>query len=448
MPEFARYLSPVPSHPPRLPLSPALIRTQLRRNTLPFFLRRSAKRYGDLIQLRPSIWLASHPDLTRQILVANPTKWSKARGVEKTKRLLGEGLLGSHGESHRARRRLLQPLFAVARLPLYADTILDCAHEARDKWHDGARVDIGKEMSALALSIVTRGVFGVGLQGRDEKIAASLDDAMSIFNIAMMPGGDLWERIPTIDKRFRAARRDLDEIVYELIETKRSGDISGDDVLSILLRARDENGQGLTNQDIRDEAMTLLMAGHETTANALTFAFWFVGKNPSTQRHLEAEVDQVLGGRRATYHDLPNLKYTRAVLSEAMRLLPPAWIIGRRTLEDVALEWENGPTVVPTGTTVLVSSLVIGHDERFWPDARSFKPSRWANGFEPRKGAYFPFGAGSRACLAENFAWMEATLSLATLYQKFRAHPACVLELEPSATMRPRGALWMTLESR
>ena len=436
--------------PPKLPISPALLRTMMFRHSLPFFLRRSAKRYGDLIQLRDGVWLASHPDLVRQILVANPQKWSKARGVEKTKRLLGEGLLGSHGELHRGRRRLLQPLFAVARLPIYTDTILDCALETRERWRDGQTVDIGGEMSHLALSIVTRGVFGVGVPGREEKIARSLDDAMSLFNISMMPGGDWLERLPTVERKFRNARGALDEIVYDLIEARRRGCIEGntegDDVLSILLSARDENGDDLTDENIRDEAMTLLMAGHETTANALTFAFWLVGRHPQVWEQLKAEVDAVLGQRRATYDDLPHLKTTRAVLAEAMRLLPPAWIVGRRAVEEVTLDWQNGPTIVPLGTTILISPFVIQRDERFWPDARHFDPSRWQNDFEPARGTYFPFGAGSRACLAENFAWMEATLCLATLSQKFRALPVGKLDLEPSATMRPRGRLWMKLE--
>ena len=407
--------------PPKVPLSPALLRTLLWRHSLPFFLRRNAKRYGDLIQLREGVWLASHPDLARQILVANPGKWSKARGVEKTKRLLGEGLLGSHGELHRARRRLLQPLFAVARLPIYTQTILDCALQTRGAWRDGQTVDIGGEMSHLALSIVTRGVFGVGVPGREAKIARALDDAMGLFNVSMMPGGDWWEQLPPIDKKFRKARGDLDAIVYDLIETRRRdnrdnhlGDacIEGDDVLSILLRARDENGAALSDENIRDEAMTLLMAGHETTANALTFAFWLVGRHPQVGEQLAAEIDAVLGERRADYDDLPALQFTRAVLSEAMRLLPPAWIVGRRAVEDVTLDWHGDPTRVPRGTTILISPFIIGRDERFWPRARRFDPSRWQNGFEPERGTYFPFGAGSRACLAENFAWMEATLCL------------------------------------
>lgn len=436
--------------PAKLPLTPALLRTLLFRHSLPFFLRRCVKRYGDLIQLRSGTWLASHPDLVRQILVANPGKWSKARGVEKTKRLLGEGLLGSHGELHRSRRRLLQPLFAVARLPFYADTILDCALETRDRWQNGATVDIGAEMSVLALSILTRGVFGAGIEGRESEISRGLDASMKSFNLAMMPGGDVWERIPHVERRFQQGKRAIDDLVYELIEARRNAGVreSDEDVLSILLRARNEDGSGLRDEDIRDEAMTLLMAGHETTANVLTFAHWFVGRHPAARERLEAEVDAVLGERRATYDDLAQLKYTRAILSEAMRLVPPAWMIGRRALEDMTLDWQGQTVEVPEGTTILISPFVLHRDERFWESARSFEPSRWENEFQPAKGVYLPFGAGARTCIAENFAWMEATLSLATLTQKFRAFPVGKLDLEPTATMRPRRALWMRLESR
>ena len=434
--------------PPAVPVTPALLRTLMWRHSLPFFFRRLAKRYGDLIQLRQGVWLASHPDLTRQILVLNPKKWHKARGVEKTKRLLGEGLLGSHGDLHRARRRLLGPLFSVGRLPFYADTIMDCALETRAGWQGGARVDMSDAMSSLALSIITRGVLGLGLAGREAKIARALDDGMKLFNISMMPGGDAWERIPWIEKPFLEARATMDEIVYDLIETKRRGDISGDDVLSIMLRARDDDGQGLSNRNIRDEALTMLIAGHETTGNALCFSWWLMGRHPHVQARLGEELDEVLGQRNATYDDLAHLKYTRAVLNESMRLLPPAWTVGRRAVEDVTLEWAGGPTQVPRDTMILISPFVLGRDERFWDDARTFEPSRWEQGFEPQKGLYIPFGSGSRACIAENFAWMEATLALATLAQKFRAHPAGVLDLEPSATMRPRGPLWMKLEAR
>ena len=436
--------------PAKLPITPALARTMMFRHSLPFFLRRCVKRYGDLLQLRPGIWLASHPDLVRQILVANPGKWSKARGVEKTKRLMGEGLLGSHGELHRGRRRLLQPLFAVARLPFYADTIRDCALETRDKWRDGETVNIAREMSVLTLSMITRGVFGAGIEGREIEISRGLDVSMKSFNLAMMPGGDIWERIPHVERRFQAGKAAIDAIVYELIEARRNAGVSetDEDVLSILLRARGEDGSGLRDEDIRDEAITLLMAGHETTASVLAFSHWFVGRHPDVRARLETEVDEVLGDGRATYADLADLKYTRAILSEAMRLAPPAWMIGRRALETMTLNWKNDSTEVPAGTTILMSPFVMHRDERFWENARSFEPSRWENDFQPARNAYLPFGAGARTCIAENFAWMEATLSLATLAQKFRAHPIGKLDLEPSATLRSRGPLWMKLESR
>lgn len=434
--------------PPRLPVSPALLRAVWGRRSLPFFLKRAARRYGDVLQLRRGIWLASHPELARQILVANPTSWSKAQGVEKTKRLLGEGLLGSSGETHRARRRLLQPLFASARLPLYADTVVSCALETRESWRNEEVVDISAQMSSLALSIVTRSVFGAGLDGSEAKVAGALDEAMRLFNGAMTPLGDWFERLPHIAQRFERARAQLDEIVFALIESKRREGARSDDVLSVLLRARDEDGQGLGDEAVRDEAMTLLLAGHETTANALTFSWWFLSRHPAAREKLEREADEVLNGCRATFDDLRSLVWTRAVLSETMRLLPPAWMVGRRALRDVTLDFEGHELCVPAGTTVLVSAFLLHRDARFWNEPRRFDPSRWNGDFEPTKWSYLPFGAGHRACLAENFAWMEATLSLATLAQNFRARAVSPLALEPSVTLRPRGQLLMRLERR
>lgn len=435
--------------PPQIPRSPAFFGAIWSRQTMPFFLKRAARNYGDLLQLREGLWLASHPDLVQQILVANPTKWSKARGVEKTKSLLGEGLLGSGGELHRSRRRLLQPLFAVARLPFYADAIVECAQETRAQWHDGLVVDMHEQMSALALRIVARSVFGSGIEGQEAQVSEALDVAMRLFNGSMTPLGDTYERLPWVRNRFMQARTQLDDIVYGLIEQKRREGAAGEGVLDILLRARDEDGQELDDESLRDEAMTLLLAGHETTANALTFAWWFLGRYPAVRRKLEAEVDDVLGERRAVYEDLPRLTWTRAVLSEAMRLLPPAWAVGRRAVEDNPVTVNGKTFVVPSGTTVLMSSFVLHRDPRFWKQPNRFLPSRWTEeGFAPAKWSYLPFGAGSRACLAENFAWMEATLALATLAQEFRVTSGVTLKLEPSVTLRPRGPLPLCIEKR
>ena len=313
----------------------------------------------------------------------------------------------------------------------------DCALETRAKWSHGAVINIAAEMSVLTLSMITRGIFGAGIEGREIEISRGLDVSMKSFNLAMMPGGDVWERIPHVERRFQAGKAAIDAIVYSLIEARRRAGVSetDEDVLSILLRARNEDGSSLRDEDIRDEAITLLMAGHETTASVLAFSHWFVGRHPDVAARLEAEVDEVLGARRATYADLAGLKHTRAILSEAMRLAPPAWMIGRRANETMTLNWRDKSVEVPAGMTILMSPFVLHRDERFWENARSFEPSRWENGFRAgAKGAYLPFGAGARTCIAENFAWMEATLSLATLAQKFRAHPIGKLDLEPSAT--------------
>lgn len=434
--------------PPVVPLSPALIHASWGRQDLPFLLRRTARRYGDVVQLRPGVWLASHPELVQQVLVANPTKWSKARGTEKTKSLLGEGILGSGGELHRSRRRVLQPLFAASRLSLYADTIVQCALETRAHWQHGQTVDMNSAMSALALRIVARSVFGVGIEGQEEQVSSALDDAMRLFNGTMTPIGDWFESFPPIRRRFARVRAELDEVVYGLIESKRREGAQGEDVVSVLLRVRDEDGQGLNDEAIRDEAMTLLLAGHETTANALAFAWWFLSRYGQVRRQLESEADSVIGDGIASFEAMRALTWTRAVLSETMRLLPPAWIVGRRATQDLTLERGGNEFDVPEGTTVLVSAFVVHRDKRFWSEPRRFNPTRWTNDFVPAKWSYFPFGAGHRACLAEGFAWMEATLALATLAQQFRVHEVGPLRLEPSVTLRPRGPLWMRLEKR
>jgi len=438
--------------PTRLRPTPALLRAVWGRRSLPFFLVRAAKRYGDALELRgwryPILFFA-HPDLVQQTLVANPTKWSKARGIEKTKKMLGDGLLTSGGDGHRARRRILQPLFSAARLPLYADTIVDCTLETRGSWQDGEAVDMNAAMSRMALTIISRSVFGTCAASESAKVAGALDDAMRLFNGSMTPLGDVFERLPWIRARFLASRADLDSVVYGLLEQRRREGAGGSDVLSVLLHARDENGQALPDSAIRDEAMTLLLAGHETTANALTFAWSFLGRHPQVRAELDRELDAVLGPRRATYADLEQLKWTRAVLAETMRLLPPAWMVARRALEDMDIEFGGRTLRVPRGATVLVSSFVLHRDPRFWPEPNRFHPARWlAEGFAPHKWSYIPFSAGTRSCLAEQFAWMEGTLALATLAQEFRAAPMNRLQLEPSVTLRPRGPLWMKLSRR
>ncbi len=458
---------------PQILLSPALWRAVWGRRSLPLFLARSAARYGDLIQLRPRVWLASHPSLAQQVLSENATKWSKARGVEKTGRLLGDGILGSHGDKHRARRRLLQPLFAAARLPFYRGAIIESALETRARWREGQVVDMHAEMSALALSIVARTVFGSDmemlLRAQTERVAASLDEAMRLFNGSMTPVGDLYERLPPVQKRFQFTRAALDGVIFELMAAKRralsSGAAPGQDALSVLLAARDEKGAALPDEDIRDEAMTLLLAGHETTANALCFAWWFLGHHPAARARLDAELDAEISGEILADEPFDPARFpqTRAILSETMRLLPPAWVVARCALEDIELRTAEVRTAsprtsasrvavprvtVPRGTTVFVSPFVMGRDARFWHDARRFNPTRWTRDFVPENWSYLPFGAGHRACLAENFAWMEAILCLATLARRFTARPLEALRLEPSVTLRPRGALWMRLTCR
>jgi len=438
--------------PIRLRPTPALLRAVWGRRSLPFFLVRAAKRYGDALELRgwryPILFFA-HPDLVHQTLVANPTKWSKARGIEKTKKILGDGLLTSRGDLNRTRRRIIQPLFAAARLPIYSQTVIDCALETREGWRDSEVLDMNAAMSQLTLTIISRSVFGACAASQSAKVAGALDVGMRLFNGSMTPLGDLIERLPPFQKRLKAARADFDSVVYALLEERRREGAGGTDILSVLLKYRDENGEPLPDEAIRDEALTLLLAGHETTANALAFAWNFLGRHPHIREELDRELDAVLGGRRPSYDDLPQLKWTRAILAETMRLLPPAWMVARRATEDIEIEFKGEKYTVPQGATVLISSFVMHRDGRFWPEPNRFNPARWlAEGFTPHKWSYIPFSAGTRSCLAEQFAWMEGTLALATMAQEFYAQPLNRIQIEPSVTLRVRGQLWMKMERR
>jgi cytochrome P450 len=253
-------------------------------------------------------------------------------------------------------------------------------------------------------------------------------------------------------RRFNRARARLDGVVYRIIDERRRGGEDRGDLLSMLLLAEDEEGdrQGMSNEQVRDEAMTLFLAGHETTANLLAWTWYLLARNPEAERRLHAEIDAVLeDGRAPTVDDLPRLRYAEMVVSEVMRLYPPAWAVGRRAVAD----HEAGGYHVPAGSLILVSQYVAHRDPRFWPDPERFDPERWtpeARGQRPQF-AYFPFGGGPRRCVGEAFAWMEATLILATLAARgrMRLAPGRTAETSPRITLRPgRGGVPVILERR
>jgi cytochrome P450 len=425
-------------------------------NRIPAFFRAVTNRYGPIASFRLGrrrFYFANEPAAIEELLVGNPRAYVKGRGTQRLERLLGTGLLTSNGELHLRQRRLVQPAFHRERIAGYAATMVARAERCAGAIALGRPLDMGAEMSRLTLGIAAETLFGADVDREAERIGAALDEAMSSFPLAISPLGELLDHLPMIPvvRRFRAARAALDAVVYRMIARRRERRIAGaaegpPDVLGMLLDAADAEG-GMPTEQIRDEALTLLLAGHETTANALTWTWLLLARYPAVETRLQAELERVLGGRAPAMEDLPALEFARDVIAEAMRLYPPAWVVGRRAVEPAAL----GGWTVPTDGVVLACQWVTHRDPRFWNDPEAFRPERWSNGETAAlpKFAYFPFGGGNRLCIGEAFAWTETVLVLATIARRLRFHAAPdlgVVAAEPLVTLRPAAPVRMIAE--
>ena len=416
------------------------------------FLSGCAREHGDVVRLRfmgQTFYLLSNPDLIEYVLVENNRNFNKTRLLRRNRRLLGEGLLTSEGEFWRRQRRLAQPAFHRKRVAAYGEVMVAFAERSLEGWRDGETIDVHEEMMRLTLEVVAKCLFDADVRaeandvGRAMKVA--LEDFSSQRRLIRIP-----KSIPTPHNlRFERAARRLDEIVRAIIEEHRkSGDEDRGDLLSMLMLAEDESGQRMTDKQLRDEVMTLFLAGHETTANVLSWAFWLLSLNAEADAKLAAELGRVLGGRVPTVADLPNLPYVERVLKESMRLYPPAWVMGREAIG----ECEVGGYRMPTGTTALMSQWVAHRDPRYHHDPERFDPDRWTAEYEeglPRF-AYFPFGGGPRQCIGASFAMTEARLILAAIAQRFRMELASGQRVEPyaSVTLRPKAGMRMILTGR
>ena len=425
----------------------------MRRDTLGF-LRSMAQRYGDLVhfQIGPQdYYLVNDPEWIRAILVTDHRNFAKGRGLEISKRLLGEGLLTSEGDFHRKQRRLVQPAFHRQRIAAYGDVMVEKADHLREEWREGTTLDISEEMMRLTLGIVGKTLFDTDIASETLEIGEAISESIHMMNWMMLPFAKKLEPLMLpLTRRFQKARQRLDSTVYRMIREHRHGGKDRGDLLSMLLMAQDElgDGEGMTDEQVRDEAMTLFLAGHETTANALTWTWYLLSQNPEAEVRLHAELDTVLTGRLPTDADVPQLTYTRKVLAESMRLYPPAWVIGRRVLNDYRI----GEYVVPAGSVCMLSQYVSHHDPRWFPDPFRFDPERWTpEAQESRpKFAYYPFGSGPRVCIGEGVAWMEGILLIATLAQRWRMQlvPGHRVAMQPVVTLRPRYGMRMTLTRR
>jgi cytochrome P450 len=421
------------------------------------FLSTARREHGDVVELRILVWravLVSHSDGVRHVLQERHTAYSKDNvDYRMLKPVLGEGLVTSDGDFWRRQRRLIQPAFHRERIAALGTLMTERTALMLERWAplaaEGAVVDVAAEMSRLALDIVARALFRVDVASTMDRIG----EAVTILNRHTTdrfdsPIGLLLAGIPPILPRARRALRALNEVVYGIIAEHRRGERDGD-LLSSLLELRDEEtGQGMSDRQLRDEVMTLLLAGHETTANALAWTWHLLARHPQATECLHAELAAVLGDRLPSVADLPRLPWTRMVLEEAMRLYPPAWLISRAAKEDDVI----GGFHVPRGATVMLSSWVTHRHPGLWDDPERFEPERFAPervAARPRF-AYFPFGGGPRLCIGSGFAMTEAQLVLASVASRYRLEsvPGHEPHLEPLVTLRPRDGLPMRLQPR
>ncbi|MEO8579950.1 MAG: cytochrome P450 [Gemmatimonadales bacterium] len=425
---------------------------QFARRRLPFLVE-SAKQYGDIVFFKVGnerIYLFNHPDLIRDVLVTNQKNFTKSRALVRAKRLLGEGLLTSEGEFHLRQRRLAQPAFHRDRITAYGLSMVEFAERTRSRWSDGVALDVHDDMMKLTLAIVAKTLFSADVEKEAAEIGEALTTAFEAFNIGILPFSELLEKLPLpYLKRFEAARARLDATIYRIIDERRATGADTGDLLSMLLLAQDAEGDGggMTDTQVRDEAMTIFLAGHETTANALSWTWYLLSQHPDVEVRFHSEID-ALGDRLLRPDDLASLPYTRMILAESMRLYPPAWAVGRRAIN----EFEAGGYQIPARSMVLMSQYIMHRDPRFHPDPERFDPERWrpeVAAARPRF-SYFPFGGGTRICIGEQFAWMEGILILATIAQKWRLRYAGGRSpmIEPQITLRPAGGITMSAEGR
>src|SRR5436190_14878941 len=406
---------------------------RMQRDPLPF-LTGLARDYGDIVQFKigPQVLvLINHPDLVRELLVTQHRSFHKSRVLQRSKIILGEGLLTSEDELHKRQRRLAQPAFHRDRITLYADEMVQRAARTRERWRDGATLDIHHEMMKLTLSVVAKTLFDAEVEGEEDDIGSALTSLIDLFPLLMNPYSVYFRKIPIPSTlRFKKAITRLDRTIYGIINERRASGEDRGDLLSMLLLAQDDEGDGggMTDRQVRDEAMTLFLAGHETTANGLAWTWYLAAQHP------------------ALFERLAECEYAEMAFAESMRLFPPAWAVSRLALEDVAI----GDWLVPRGAVAVACQAVMHRDPRYWPDPDRFDPSRFtAEGKAARpKFAYFPFGAGPRICIGEGFAWMEGVLMLATLAQRWRME-LLSRDVRPQAsiTLRPHGGIRVRLTS-
>jgi cytochrome P450 len=413
------------------------------------------KEYGDLymfeIKGQPLQYMMAHPDHIQEVTVKQADKFIKSPDYSDRRkgiaRFLGSGLLTSDGEFWKRQRKLVAPALHARRIEAYAQTMVDSTLKMLDGWQGRAEVDVDEDMMKTTLAIVARSLFNVDISGEARKIGDAMAVMQNMFGATNGPEALLPWWIPT-PQRFAARRavRDLNEIVYRMICERRQTNEDLGDLLSMLMLARDDAGQGMTDEQVRDEAVTMFLAGHDTTANTLNWTWVLLAQHPEIEARLHAEIDRVLAGRTPTLADLKQLPYVERVIKESMRLYPPAFTFSRAAAEDTQV----GDYFVPKDTVITVVSYYTHRHPDWWDEPEKFMPERFEHEKNLHRYAYIPFGAGPRVCIGNSFAMMEAQLMLATIAQRYqlRLAPGQAVEPEPLLTLRPKGGLKMRVQER
>jgi cytochrome P450 len=426
------------------------LRSPLRQDPLGF-MTRVTREYGDIVCLRffhIRTYLVVRPDLIEDVMVNNASKFIKGRVLRANRHLFGNGLLTSEGDFWLRQRRMMQPAFHRARVANYAATMTGCATRLLESWKPGETLDLHEAMMGLTLQIVGKTLFNADVE-RDapqvgETLHVLLEYTADFRRLVMTP-----QWLPTRQNlQAKRAVRQLTGIIDRIIEQRRQSREDAGDLLSLLIRARDEDGSRMTTQQLRDEALTLFLAGHETTASVLSWTWWLLAQHPQVEEKLHDELEAVLNGRTPTLEDFPRLVYASHILSESMRLYPPAWAIARMAIEN----HEIAGYPVPRGTGIAAIPWVVHRDPRWYENPEEFIPERWEGDLLKRnpRFAYFPFSFGPRQCIGNSFALMEANLVLATIAQRFRFRLRTEQPVVPlaSITLRPRYGLHVMPETR
>jgi cytochrome P450 len=421
----------------------------------PEFYKSNAARFGDALSfLTPNGFRQfqfNHPETIADVLTRDAQHHVRGVVLRRARGILGDGLLTSEEPLHLRQRRLASPAFHRDRIAGYGAEIVRLTGEMTATWQHDGQIEAHAETLRLTLRIISRCLLGCDVHASVQTFA----DSMSTFNdylpFALLPGASLLERLPIGPMPgMRRALAALDDLIFGMIRERRASGVAGDDLLGMLMQAQDDSG-AMNERQVRDEALTMLLAGHETTANALTFTLWLTAKHTDVQERMAAEVTEVCGDRLPEAADLPRLRYVEKTFAECLRLYPPAWVVARTARESYTMRTGE---FIPRGAHIVMSQLVVHHDERWWPDPMRFDPERFSDEAKAArpKLAYFPFGGGGRFCIGDRFAWMEGVLMLATVLQQWRLHlpdPSMeTLPIAPKFTIRPRDAVAVLVSRR